>query len=102
MIEGMPAVVTVLTEVEVNFSAPGQPECGVLLGKRNGAVFDHLMFAEELNLGYGADHFGLDAHDLKFISRDPRSAFQADGVILVADSVVVHAAGTVVALAEVH
>ena len=101
VIEAVPAMISALAEVEIEFGAFGKPEGKILFRKRNGTVFHELVFAEKLNLGHGLDHFSFDANDLELVGGDPCASFQIDGVLLGADAVAVHTIRAIGTLTEV-
>src|ERR1035438_8390485 len=65
VIKAVAAVIPVFAKSEINLRALGQPESCVFLRKRNGAVFDNLMFAEKLNLWGRIDDLCFHANNLK-------------------------------------
>src|SRR5271169_1837736 len=74
----------------------------MLLGKWDGAILHDLLLTEKLDFRHGFDHLGFHAHDLEPVGGNPGSSLQADGIELISQFVAVHAAGTIIALPEMH
>jgi len=75
VIEAVPAVVAVTAEIKVDLRSLRQPELYILSLKKDGPILHNLVFAEELNRLNRTDQFRFNAHDLKFVARDPGSPF---------------------------
>ena len=79
MIEAVAPEVVPPMNVQIKLRAFGQPEFGVGLLEEDWAIFDGLMFIENLELRNRPDQFRFDADDLECTRRNPGAPLQLAG-----------------------